>query len=364
MPEPSLGAACSIVGAVRTSLVRDLAVILAGGLALAFVYCGCDWHLEPSFVRWAQDLPSIAVKPSLVWLAEHLRIFSNAGEGLIQQVKHNVRGHATYLLGQHWDRCCWYYYWVVPFIKLSLPLLLLPVLVALVRPRALLNWACLVAAALFLLAPMYRVQLGIRLILPFVTLGIVGVAAATVLAWRETNSLWRRRLLSGGVLAGLFWTASSTLALWPHALCYANEAWGGPTQAYRWVSDTDYDWGQGLKDLVRWEHRHDIGSMDVWYFGTDPAVNGPSLHPIYLSHLPLRNSDDVLTLLRGHYVAVSTTLLYGGYGTDHEGHNRSVAFFLARKPAARTATFFIYDLTDPGDSEPAPVASTARLARP
>ncbi|MGH7134678.1 MAG: hypothetical protein ACREHD_03000, partial [Pirellulales bacterium] len=81
-------AAAPLGSAVRSSL-RDLIQIGMIGFAVTFVYCGCDWRAEPSFVAWAQTLPAGAGRDALVWLSEHLRIFSNAGEGLIRQVKHN-----------------------------------------------------------------------------------------------------------------------------------------------------------------------------------------------------------------------------------------------------------------------------------
>src|SRR5205807_666802 len=98
---------------------RDLAQIIAGGLLLTFLYCGSDWKADPSFVEWAHRLPDGTSSRALAWSAEHLRIFSNAGEGLVRQVKHNVRGHGTYLLGQMADRSIWYYFPVALTIKLS-----------------------------------------------------------------------------------------------------------------------------------------------------------------------------------------------------------------------------------------------------
>src|SRR5262249_35170281 len=57
---------------------RDLAVMFVGALVLVFVYCGCDWEVEPSFVDWARSLPEGRARQVMVWLAEHLCIFCNA----------------------------------------------------------------------------------------------------------------------------------------------------------------------------------------------------------------------------------------------------------------------------------------------
>src|SRR5207248_11047609 len=116
----------------------------------------------PSFVDWAEKLPEGGNRTTMLWLAEHLRIFSNAGEGIVRQFKHNVRGHGTYLLGEIHPRALWYYFPIVLTIKLSLTVLLLPVLVLLSRPRALLNVAFLLALFMLGFSLTCRVQIGVR----------------------------------------------------------------------------------------------------------------------------------------------------------------------------------------------------------
>ena len=59
----------------------------------------------------------------MVWLSDHLCIFAIAGEGLVRQIKHNLHGHSTYLLGQGDARSFWYYFPVLLTIKLTLPVL-------------------------------------------------------------------------------------------------------------------------------------------------------------------------------------------------------------------------------------------------
>ena len=105
------------------------------GLLILFVLCGCDWRAEPSFVRWAQGLPEGAGKTVMVWLAENLTIFSNAGNGLAYQIRHNLHGHSTFLLGESSERSLWYYYPVLLAIKLPLAILILPVVLMVLRPR-------------------------------------------------------------------------------------------------------------------------------------------------------------------------------------------------------------------------------------
>jgi hypothetical protein len=325
----------------------DLAVILPAGLVLVFVYCGSDWHTDASFVRWAHQLPDGVYGRSMIWLSEHLAIFSNAGTGLARQIKHNVQGHGTYLLGRTNPRSLWYYFPVALSIKLSLPLLVAPVILLLTRPRSLLNWACLAAAALLVFSLTCRVQIGVRLVMPLVAFAIVGLSAAVVQTWQAWEPGWRRRLLTTGAGAAVAWMAWGAVTVWPDGLCFVNELWGGTKHGYVYVSDANYDWGQGVKELARWQRRHGLDDLDVWYFGSDPQMNKLPIHHMPFHLIPLSGPDDVVTLVRGHYLAVSTSMLYGTI-SDSPSSRLAATYLRGRRPAGRTATFVIYDFTKEG----------------
>lgn len=344
--EPGAGAE-SIAGralrAIRDARM-DFAQIAAAGVLLTFLYVGSDWQTERTFVEWAHRLSSGTSRDVMVWLSEHLRIFSNAGEGLVQQVKHNVRGHSAYLFGRVADRAIWYYFPALLTIKLSVPVLVAVAYLLIARPRALANWACVAAAVLVAFSLTYRVQIGVRLVLPVVALGLAGLGAALAVAAREAEPGWRRRLFAGGALAGILWTATAAWAVWPNGLSYVNELWGGTRRGYRVVSESNYDWGQGLPDLARWQRRNGVAELDLWYFGTDPAVDRLGVRVLPLHSLPAATAADVTGELRGRHLAVSSTLLYGSYVTS--GPGRVAAEFLrTQHPAGRTTTFFIYDFT-------------------
>ncbi len=311
------------------------------GLVIVFVLCGCDWTTQPSWVEWAHGLPDGTTgKDTMIWLADNLKIFSNAGHGLVYQIRHNLRGHSTFLLGEMAERSLWYYYPVLLTIKLPLPLLALPMVIALVRPRALANWACAIAAGLLVYSLNCKVQIGIRLMLPWIALGIVGLAAALVNGWRECGAPWKRRALLATGIASIAWLGVSSASIWPHGLCYVNEMWGGSERGYALVSDSNYDWGQGLKELARWQKEHKIENMDVWYFGTDPLLGELPLHPIQAARMPAR---ELLDKVEGHHLAVGASWLYGSYGplqSDLPPLLRSL------RPVGRTQTFLIYDFTN------------------
>ena len=327
---------------------RDLGQIVGCGLVLVFLYCGSDWRTEPSFAAWAHGLPDGPLSTATLWLAEHLRIFSNAGEGLVRQIKHNVRGqggHWAYLFGAQ-RRAFWYYFPAALSLKLSVPLLALPLLVGVLRPRALWNWANAAAAALLLLSLTARVQIGVRFALPIVALAAVGLAASVVETCRSQARAWVRYACVAAAGAGVVWTATAAVTVWPHGLSYTNSFGGGTERGYLYLSDSNYDWGQGLIELARWQAAHGGGPLDVWYFGTDPRVDSPPLRQLPLHILPIERPQDVLAYAHGR-LAAGTTLLYG---TDISAAQRQAAAFLrGLEPVGRTATFFIYDLSRAND---------------
>jgi hypothetical protein len=319
---------------------RDLTRIGAGGLLLAVVYCGSDFRTQPSFVEWANNLPQSTFAACMVWLADHLCIFSNAFEGIVRQIKHNWHGHGMYLLGQPQSRAIWYYFPVLLTIKLTVPILLAPLLVAATRARALINWACLTALMLLVFSLTFRVQIGVRLVLPMVSIGLVGLAGAAVQAFQSARWQWTRGALAAVGSVGLLWMLFAAVAAWPHGLCYINELWGGTARGYELVSDSNYDWGQGVPELLAWQ-RQNGANLDVWYFGRDVRCKKPPLNEVRLELCEINNPDDVLNHLQAHYLAVSTTLIYGH--ADLAAQGTVAAFLRSCRPKARTTTFFIFE---------------------
>jgi Dolichyl-phosphate-mannose-protein mannosyltransferase len=328
------------VGFALSPFRRDLRRIVAIGLAAAFLWCGSDFQTEPSFVAWARALPEGAARTFWTFAAEHLRLFPNAGEALVRQVKHNLHGHGAFLLGHTTPRATLLYFPAALTMKLSLPLLLaLPALLLAPR-RALRNGPCLAALALVVLSLTYRVQTGIRFVLPAVAFGIVGLAAAA-----GTARAARPRLTAALASAAVLGAALSSALVWPDTLCFTNALWGGTANGYRLLSDSNYDWGQGLPALARWSEARGLSVIDVWYFGTDPAAAAPPFHVLRLHENAITKPADIADIAgssAGRYLAVSTTLLWGTpLSRDHE---RAAAILRGVAPAARTATFLIYEV--------------------
>ncbi len=316
-------------------------------------YCGCDWERLPSFVKWADGVQDEAWGPRARWAADHLRIFPNAGQGLVYQIKHNMRGHdGVFLLGHWYVRSVWYYFPVALVIKFSLPVLGL-FLWLLTRPRAFATPLAVVVVILFLFTLTVRVQIGIRLIFPFMALFLIllGVGFARVSASWKPKPKWSAIL---GLAALLTIPAVKT---WPDGLRYANEIWGGLDKVHLSLSDSNSDWGQGLIDLDRWTDQRGLPPARVWYYGSDPKLipkKNPEtpdefgrLLPLeYGAFYPLEKPEDTAKYVRGHVVAVGKTIL-GGFPTITPTMPLALEFFRTQTPVGETRSFFIYDFRDP-----------------
>jgi len=331
-------------GSWRAQLVpwrRDMTRVAALGLLVTFVYCGTDWQPESSFVAWAHTLPNGALRAALIWTAENLCIFRNAGSALARQIRHNIAGHPTFLLGRSDARAIPLYFPILLTIKLSEPLLLGSLALFLTPPRRWINWAWGCAVAMLIVSLSFRVQLGIRMVLPVVALLAVGIASAATHIAVADPSRRRRRVAAATLVLGIAWTAARSLAVWPHGLTYVNAFWGGPAQGYRLVSDSNYDWGQGLDDLARWQERSRVADLDVWYYGTDPLLAAMSVRNLRLHTMSVATESDLIAIVGGRVLAVGATVLFGpSFGPDHE---RVVQILRRRVPDARTATFLLYD---------------------
>jgi len=223
-------------------------------------------------VRHAEPVPGGSV-PLLARLARFVPWPSEYDYGIWKQVLISAKPGRAYLLGQAWEGARWWFWPGSAMLKLPGSALVI-VLVGLIcwrkLPRRTIFEGALVLGvpALALTAfivPQPR-QLGVRYLLPVITLAVVGGSPAVRLA---TKALAGRVALAILLAAQLFWLWESA----PRSL-----AWTAPPfrPGYQFAADSNLDWGQDLYRLREWVRHHP--DAVVYYFGTvDPkAVLGPS----------------------------------------------------------------------------------------
>jgi tetratricopeptide (TPR) repeat protein len=90
------------------------------------------------------------------------------------------------------------------------------------------------------------------------------------------------------VAALLLFQAVSSLRTYPAFLAYANELWGGPSQSYRLLSDSNTDWAQQLKGTKRYLDQR--GVKDCWFVYFAEGVVDASYYGIPCKPLPTADS--------------------------------------------------------------------------
>lgn len=328
-------------------LRKDLTWIGLIGFAFVFAYTGSDWGAERTFINWAEKLPDGTLRSAMLPLSHNLTVFPNAGEAILQQVKHNMRGHGAYLLGDWHPKSYWAYFPIALTVKTPAPVLALLAAVLMIRPRALATPLAAIVLLLFAFSLNCRVQIGIRFMFALMALLNIALAVAVARTWAEPG---RGRYVPRWFVAVLLAAMAGISGwIWPHGLGFVNQLWGGVQVGYRHLSDSNYDWGQGLPELKKWNREHNSGEpLAIWYFGTDPAILKPPFKAINLYHKLQTGSPEELRRVAGtRYLAVSTTLLHG-HESDRIAHMKMLRRLRSSTPIGRTQTFLIFDL----DEEP------------
>ncbi|PIP17302.1 MAG: hypothetical protein COX44_00615 [Candidatus Portnoybacteria bacterium CG23_combo_of_CG06-09_8_20_14_all_37_13] len=182
--------------------------------------------------------------------AQYLLGFSMVGS-------HSIGGHTTYFLGElgnHW----WHYYFVAYLIKEPLAiqiLLLIAFVFALAhfkKPKPIFIGIIAFVFLFLLMGATSKLQLGIRYILPIFPF-IYMFIARYGLKFRPAALL-------------IIWLAVSSTSILPSYLAYYNEL-VGPKNGYKYLIDSNTDWGQDLKRLAQFVEQNNIEKIRVDYFG-------------------------------------------------------------------------------------------------
>ena len=303
---------------------RTAAAILA---VVAVVTLGAVWAIygfryAPSLAGgWIVDFtaePAIRSQaPALVglgaWLDAH-RILPNAFiQGFVYSQVSSQQMPA--FLAGHISTDGWWYYFPIAFLIKTPSALILLFFVGLVvyvtRRREL-----QVANELFVLVPVLiylgvamtsGINLGVRHILPiypFVLLIATAAAKALITARRPLG-----RVAFAAV--AVFWVVRFA-DHYPRTLTYFNLFVGGSSNGYKYLVDSNLDWGQHLKLLKQWMDQHGVTHVNLAYFGTaDPTYYG--INCTYLPGAPTFAWPSIAKPKLPGYVAISATVLSGVY---------------------------------------------------
>ncbi|HQE91542.1 MAG TPA: phospholipid carrier-dependent glycosyltransferase [Anaerolineae bacterium] len=282
--------------------------------------------------------------------ATHIRIFQSLRE-------HYELGHPTFLMGQVSNRGWWWYFPVAFVLKTPLPVLILAVGTAVrftVKCFHVFTFSRFQMARwigrwlpVFLFPLLYAissllssVNIGYRHLLPLLPFLYVGIGVGSMKYGVRSRNRQSRTgsgslfltpysLLLTPYFLLLAWLAMGTIVLAPHFLTFFNEFAGGARGGYRYLVDSNLDWGQNLWDLQQWMTGHGEDHIDYAHYS--PArLDVYGIDADFLPPDPRAVAFAPWNPAPGLY-AIGATVLQGPYAPDINTY----AWFRTREPLAR-----------------------------
>ncbi|MBD3238694.1 MAG: phospholipid carrier-dependent glycosyltransferase [Candidatus Moranbacteria bacterium] len=214
--------------------------------------------------------------------------------GFFMVAAHASYGHTTYFLGevgQNW----WHYYYIAYLLKEPIASQLFFAVTIftclglfgkwlfvkqskgkklwdfLRKYYVLIGFFCLILGFLYM-GMRAKLQLGIRYIVPifayfYIILGGVSVVGVkTLLGEKLKNKKLKNGLVIFYIILGV-WLFLTNLFVYPHYLAFFNQYIGGSENGWKYMVDSNLDWGQDLIRLKKYIKKNKIHDIKIDYFG-------------------------------------------------------------------------------------------------
>ena len=200
-------------------------------------------------------------------------------KGFDEQLSIQGGKFGSYLWGNVSDSPWWYYYLAAFSLKEPLAwivLLLIALTVNLIYKR--INYDLMIFVLfppiLFLIIiSSMSVNIGIRYMLPIFP--FLFLFTSSIMDGNLLKKISSTRLLQLPVVICALWYFSASAMIHPHYLAYFNELAGGPGEGYKFLVDSNIDWGQDLIGLKEYLTDNHIDKIYLAYFGrVDPLLYG------------------------------------------------------------------------------------------
>jgi len=235
--------------------------------------------------------------------------------GVLWHFQYSAKGHPSFLMGHFSKKGFRSYFPIVFLIKTSIVLILFLFLGIILFIKSLKKYfwneyiLILPPIIYFCIAIFDIFNIGYRHILPIIPFCIV-------IASKPMASIIRRNWIMASILViMIIYYIIGTMKIHPYYLSYFNESIGGAKNGYKYVVDSNIDWGQDLKRLADYLKKNKIEEITVSYFGTANAnYYGIKFNPLLIYLIPGSSKEEMSPEPNtpGLY-AISVTNLQGVY---------------------------------------------------
>lgn len=291
------------IRALGRSLGRVMGVIAIALLLIYAVYLHHVWSFSPQMQREIAEthrqtyLLGGTAKDIMLWASDQplLQPWAEYFLGLLVALKASRWGQPVFFLGQVYSTGQRSYFPIAYLLKepLALHFLTLVALAFLLwslrrsewRRGQVTKWArshftefaFLVMLAVYWAAMLRsHMNIGVRHLLPAFPFMFILVARQIVrmfegLGKSADRSVLRRQVARVALGALLGWQAITVLRVYPSYLAYFNELAGGPDGGWRYLNDSNLDWGQDVKRLAQFVELRGLPGIHADYFGPADA---------------------------------------------------------------------------------------------
>ena len=281
------------VGRQALRISGSVVLISLIGWAVLWSFYGFRYNARPGSLQMNPPLAEYikGLEPHEAWPISTMARFHVLPESYLYglaDVRLTANYYTSYVLGKVYAHGVWFYFPVAFLIKSTIGVLALLLLsLVVVASRRLRCWReilFLVVPTIFYLTVALTVgmNIGVRHILVVYVFLYVLIGGATWALIRGS----RKWAYVVGVLLVIH--AGSSLRAFPNYLAYSNEAWGGPSQTYKYLTDSNADWGQQLKSVKQYLDQR--GVKECWFVYFAAGVAEPDYYGIPCKPLPTVNT--------------------------------------------------------------------------
>ena len=258
-------------------LARGFLAVAVISVTVLWAFYGFRYAARPDGLRLQTSLEEYVkglhgIEPHVYLALAHAHILPESYLYGLTDVRLISGWFPTYIFGQVHAHGVWYYFPVAFVIKATIGFMTLMLIAGFavaagkLRGRREVLFLTIPPTVYLLIAIGTGLNIGARHILPMFPFLCVLMGGAVVALVRNQ----KRWAYVAAIL--LAWHVVSATRAYPVYLAYSNEFWGGPANTYKYLTDSNTDWGQQLIAVKQYVDAHGVKNCWFAYF-VQPAID-------------------------------------------------------------------------------------------